>query len=201
MKKTKPKNKKKKEIQKKMWKRRLFGRMTGLASAAAPVMAAVSENSPGGGNSGSGERGEETAEEKDDEVGEEQKTEKGEEVAGAAAPDVATGNAGARAEENAPAAQDGEIDAETAGVYEFPDTKTSGTVTVVKKWDDQSTNAERPPVDMVNINLSTQKPSKNPLGYTVTFHADTEKGLTFADGSTENVVVYNGSGQVVSGGV
>lgn len=38
-----------------MWKRRLFGRMTGLASAAlaamaavAPVMAAVSENSPGG---------------------------------------------------------------------------------------------------------------------------------------------------------
>ena len=38
-----------------MWENRLFGRMAGLASAAlavmaaaAPVMAAVSENSPGG---------------------------------------------------------------------------------------------------------------------------------------------------------
>ena len=151
-----------------MKQKRLFGRMAGLTSAAlaamaaaAPVMAAVSENSPGGGNSGSGERVEETAE-----------------------------------EENAPAAQDGEIDAETAGVYEFPDTKTSGTVTVVKKWDDQSTNAERPRVD---VSISTQKPGKNPLGYTVTFHADAEKGLTFADGSTENDVVYNSSGQIVSG--
>ena len=92
-----------------------------------------------------------------------------------------------------------ETGAETAGVYEFQDTKTAGTVTVVKKWDDQSSNEERPAVDMINISLSTQKPSRNPLGYTVTFHADAEKGLTFADGSTENEVVYNGSGQTVSG--
>ena len=90
-----------------------------------------------------------------------------------------------------PAAQ-----SEGAGVYEFPDTKTSGTVTVVKKWDDQSTNMERPRAD---VSISTQKPSKNPLGYTMTFHADAEKGLTFADGSTENDVVYNSSGQIVSG--
>ena len=125
------------------------------------------------------------------------------EVTGATAPGVATGNGQETgrgvAKENAPSAQDGEIDAETAGVYEFPDIKTAGTVTVVKKWDDQSTNTERPAVDMVNINLSTQKPSKNPLGYTVTFHADAEKGLTFADGSTENEVVYNGNGQAVRG--
>ena len=87
-------------------------------------------------------------------------------------------------------------DTEASGVYEFKDNKTTGTVTVVKKWDDQSNNAERPVVD---VNLSTAKPSKNPLGYTVTFHADVEKGLTFADGSTENDVVYNSSGQVISG--
>ena len=70
-------------------------------------------------------------------------------------------------------------DPETSGVYEFKDN-----------------NAKRPVVD---ISLSTAKPSKSPLGYTVTFHADTEKGLAFADGSTENEVVYNSSGQVVSG--
>ena len=87
-------------------------------------------------------------------------------------------------------------DTETSGVYEFKDNKTTGTVTVVKKWDDQSNNAERPVVD---ISLSTAKPSKSPLGYTVTFHADAAKGLTFVDGSMENEVVYNSSGQVVSG--
>ena len=85
---------------------------------------------------------------------------------------------------------------EMSGVYEFKDNKTTGTVTVVKKWDDQSNNAERPVVD---VSLSTAKPSKNPLGYTVTFHADAEKGLTFADGSTENEVVYASNGQMVSG--
>ena len=63
---------------------------------------------------------------------------------------------------------DGNGDMETSGVYEFKDNKTTDTVTVVKKWDDQSNNAERPVVD---ISLSTAKPSKNPLGYTVTFHA------------------------------
>ena len=93
-------------------------------------------------------------------------------------------------------ANDGGGDMETSGVYEFKDNKTTGTVTVVEKWDDQSNNAERPVVD---VNLSTAKPSKNPLGYTITFHADAEKGLTFADGSTENEVVYASSGQVVSG--
>ena len=51
----------------------------------------------------------------------------------------------------------------------------------------------------MDISLSTTKPSKSPLGYMVTFHADAEQGLTFADGSTENEVVYNSSGQVVSG--
>ena len=93
-------------------------------------------------------------------------------------------------------ANDGTGSTEASSVYEFKDNKTTGTVTVVKKWDDQSNNAERPVVD---VSLSTAKPSKNPLGHTVTFHADAEKGLTFADGSTKNEVVYASSGQVVSG--
>ena len=205
-----------------MRKNRLFGRMAGLTSAAlaamaaaAPVMAAVSGSVPGGGNSGSGESVEETVEEEEDALRKGQGTEA--EVAGAAAPGVTTGNrqeTGVMTEENKPDAQAGEAGAhgedslnkpaaqsegggaETTGVYEFPDTKTAGTMTVVKKWDDQSTNAERPKVD---VSISTQKPSKNPLGYTVTFHADVEKGLTFADGSTTNEVVYNGNGQIVSG--
>ena len=182
--------------------------LTGLASAAlaamaaaAPVMAAVSENSPGGGgNSESGERIEEAAEDRKDALREGQSAEAEEEITSAATPGVTPRNGQetkAGTEENAPpATQNGKADAETAGVYEFPDTKTSGTVTVVKKWDDQSTNAERPRAD---ISISAQKPSKSPLGYTVTFHADTENGLTFTDGSTENEVVYNGSGQIVSG--
>ena len=186
-----------------MRKNRLFGRMAGLTSAAlaamaaaAPVVAAVSGGVPGG-NSGNGESVEETAEE--DALREGQGVGAEKEMTGAAAPGVTAENGqetGARAKENAPSAQDGEIGAETAGVYEFPDTKTSGTVTVVKKWDDQSSNEERPRAD---VSISTQKPGKNPLGHTVTFHADAEKGLTFADGSTKNEVVYNGNGQAVRG--
>ena len=34
-----------------------------------------------------------------------------------------------------------------------------------------------------DISISTAKPSKNPMGYTIIYH---ENGLTFSDGSTEN---------------
>ncbi|PWY58478.1 hypothetical protein DMI82_15625 [Blautia sp. BCRC 81119] len=44
--------------------------------------------------------------------------------------------------------------------------------------------------------LSTEKPSKSTKGYTVTFHGN---GLTFADGTDENMVVYNSAGQIVEG--
>ena len=44
--------------------------------------------------------------------------------------------------------------------------------------------------------LSTEKPSKSTKGYTVTFHGN---GLKFADGTDENMVVYNSSGQIVEG--
>ena len=89
---------------------------------------------------------------------------------------------------------DAEADAENGeGIYDFKDNKTTGTVTITKKWDDGLTNAEREIPDMY---LSTEKPSKSTKGYTVTFHGN---GLKFADGTDENMVVYNSSEQIVEG--
>ena len=176
-----------------MRRNKLFGWMACFASVAmaagtsmTPVLAAVSENSP----VGNSEQVEEVVGGEGgnlDTTGQEEPAEEG--------------KTGLKATENldgtlAREANGDSKDTETSGVYDFKDNKTTGTVTVVEKWDDQSNNAERPVVD---ISLSTAKPRKNPLGYTVTFHADAEKGLTFADGSTENEVVYASSGQVVSG--
>ena len=85
---------------------------------------------------------------------------------------------------------------ENLGVYDFKDSKTTGTVTVTKVWDDDKTNEERAIPD---IKISTEKPSKSTLGYTVTFHGDKDAGLVFDDGSDVNEVVYNSSGQIVDG--
>ena len=78
-------------------------------------------------------------------------------------------------------------------MYNFKDNKTTGTVTVTKVWDDGLTNDER---EIPDIKISTKKPSKSALGYTVTFHGN---GLKFADGSEENMVVYNSAGEIVQG--
>ena len=80
-----------------------------------------------------------------------------------------------------------------SGIYDFKDNKTAGAVTITKKWDDGLTNAEREIQDMY---LSTGRPSKSTKGYTVTFHGN---GIKFADGTDENMVVYNSSGQIVEG--
>ncbi len=85
---------------------------------------------------------------------------------------------------------------DTGQVYDFKDNKTTGTVTVTKVWDDDKTNEERAIPD---IKISTKKPSKSALGYTVTFHGDAANGLLFDDGSETNDVVYNSAGQIVSG--
>ena len=85
---------------------------------------------------------------------------------------------------------------ENLEVYDFKDNKTTGTVTVTKVWDDDKTNEERAIPD---IKISTEKPSKSTLGYTVTFHGDKDAGLVFDDGSDVNEVVYNSSGQIVDG--
>ena len=82
---------------------------------------------------------------------------------------------------------------ENLGVYDFKDNKTTGTVTVTKVWDDDKTNEERAIPD---IKISTTKPSKSTLGYTVTFHGN---GLKFADGTDENMIVYNSAGEIVQG--
>ena len=87
---------------------------------------------------------------------------------------------------------DGQAD-DTGGVYDFKDNKTTGTVTVTKVWDDGLTNEER---EIPDIKISTKKPSKSTLGYTLTFHGN---GMKFADGSEENMVVYNSAGEIVQG--
>lgn len=85
---------------------------------------------------------------------------------------------------------------ENLGVYDFKDNKTTGTVTVTKVWDDDKTNEER---EIPDIKISTEKPSKSALGYTVTFHGNKAAGLVFDDGSDVNEVVYNSSRQIVDG--
>ena len=82
---------------------------------------------------------------------------------------------------------------ENLGVYDFKDNKTTGTVTVTKVWDDDKTNDER---EIPDIKISTAKPSKSAFGYTVTFHGN---GLKFADGTDENMIVYNSAGEIVQG--
>ena len=78
-------------------------------------------------------------------------------------------------------------------MYDFKDNKTTGTVTVTKVWDDDKTNDER---TIPDIKISTAKPSKSTLGYTVTFHGN---GMKFADGTDDNMVVYNSAGEIVQG--
>lgn len=82
---------------------------------------------------------------------------------------------------------------DSGNVYDFKDSKTSGVVVVTKTWEDGLSNEERPVPD---VSISTAKPSKNPLGYTIIYHGN---GLTFADGSSENEIIVNSSGKIVSG--
>ena len=70
-------------------------------------------------------------------------------------------------------AADSQYSDDSGTVYDFKDSKTSGVVAVTKNWDDSLSNDERPVPDVF---ISTAKPSKNPLGYTITYHGN---GLTF----------------------
>ena len=90
-------------------------------------------------------------------------------------------------------AENNENSDDGSGIYDFKDNKTAGAVAITKKWDGGLTNAEREIPDMY---LSTGRPSKSTKGYTVTFHGN---GIKFADGTDENMVVYNSSGQIVEG--
>lgn len=55
------------------------------------------------------------------------------------------------------------------------------------------TNEGRPIPD---ITISAKKPSRSPLGYTITFVTEDS---TFANGKKENYVTYNASGRIVDG--
>ena len=82
---------------------------------------------------------------------------------------------------------------DSGNVYDFKDSKTSGVVTVTKTWEDSLSNDERPVPD---ISINTEKPSKSALGYVITYHGN---GLTFTDGTTENEIIVNSTGKIVSG--
>lgn len=82
---------------------------------------------------------------------------------------------------------------DSGNVYDFKNSKSSGVVVVTKTWEDSLSNDERPVPD---VSISTEKPSKNPLGYTITYHV---VGSAFSDGSTENELIVNSSGKIVSG--
>ena len=81
-------------------------------------------------------------------------------------------------------------------IWVLVDNKTTGTVTVTKEWSDKRTNGERPEPE---IKISTKKPSKSTLGYTVTFHGNEKSGLAFADGSYVNEILYNSKGEILDG--
>lgn len=80
-----------------------------------------------------------------------------------------------------------------AEVYDFKDTKTSGMVCLIKRWADDKTNDERVIPDMT---ITTQRPSADPMGYTVTFDAN---GGTYGNNTTANKVIYNQSNAIVAG--
>lgn len=80
-------------------------------------------------------------------------------------------------------------------LYNFPDTPATGVVTVTKVWEDDKTGDERK-VDDIDLTLTTELPSADPRGYTVTFYAS---GSTFPNGSDINKVIFTSSGIVVDG--
>ena len=78
-------------------------------------------------------------------------------------------------------------------IYNFRDAKKEGTITFVKRWKDGKKEEDR---NIPNIEISTKKPRKNVSGYTVIFHGN---GMTFADGSTENEMLFNSSMNIIGG--
>lgn len=78
-------------------------------------------------------------------------------------------------------------------IYNFRDAKKEGTITFVKRWKDGKKEEDR---NIPNIEISTKKPRKNVSGYTVIFHGN---GMTFADGSTKNEMLFNSSMNIIGG--
>ncbi len=81
----------------------------------------------------------------------------------------------------------------SAQVYEFKNVKSTGTAKIVKIWKDGKNNDTR---EIPNMFLATEKPSKNPKGYSITFDAN---GGTFTEDRETNVIVYSENGTMVEG--
>lgn len=81
----------------------------------------------------------------------------------------------------------------SAQIYDFKNIPTGGVVKLTKIWKDSKTNAQR---EIPNMTISTKKPSKNLIGYTITFDVN---GGTFASGETTNEMVYSKDGKLVAG--
>ena len=80
-------------------------------------------------------------------------------------------------------------------LYDFKNLKSKGTVKVTKVWKDNKFDHERERIP--DMTISTQKPSKSPLGYTITYDAN---GGYYTDKSvTTNDVVYSKTGTKVDG--
>lgn len=73
-------------------------------------------------------------------------------------------------------------------VYNIKNDRTGGTVEVTKVWEDGKTNDDREWIPVITI--STELPSKDPNGYSITFSAN---GGSFDGGATANRVVYANS--------
>ncbi|MDO5811453.1 MAG: SpaA isopeptide-forming pilin-related protein [Bacillota bacterium] len=84
-------------------------------------------------------------------------------------------------------------DLENIKLYEFKDVRTSGVVKLIKNWKDNKSNAER---IVPNMTISTQLPSKDPRGYTLTFDAN---GGTFTNNIKTNGIVYSKDGVLLDG--
>lgn len=80
-----------------------------------------------------------------------------------------------------------------AELYNFKDVRTTGTVCLTKVWKDKKTNKDRPVPDM---SISTEIPSRDPRGYTITYDAN---GGSFAGGAKTNSLVYSTEGTQLAG--
>lgn len=80
-----------------------------------------------------------------------------------------------------------------AEVYHFPNTKTAGLIKLTKIWKDNKSNTDRVIPDMT---VSTEMPSENPKGYTLTLDAN---GGTFKNQTKQNKLLYSKAGKLIDG--
>lgn len=78
-------------------------------------------------------------------------------------------------------------------VYNFKNVKTTGLIKLTKIWKDNKSNTERNIPDMT---VSTEMPSENPDGYTLTLDANDG---TFKNQTKQNKLLYTKAGKLIGG--